>query len=283
MPSAYTTLLGLIQPATGELNGVWGTAINAQQTQLVEDSLAGYATTSVTSADWTLSTTGGGITNQARMGILIATGTPGVTRFIYAPKLSKTYVVVNDTNAPITIKGGPTTPTTGVTIPVGQAYFVVWDTVIGDFVLAGGASGSGGGAVGGGTDAAMYENDVLLTQDYTLGQAALVGCTISIAAPAVITQVAHGYVAGQPVRFSTTGTLPTGIDAVTAYYVLATGLTTGAFQISATDAGAVVNTSGTQSGVQSVGKIKNAESAGPISILTGKTVTVPSGSTWVVN
>lgn len=283
MPSAYTSLLGLVQPATGELNGVWGATINAQQTQLVEDAVAGYTTTDVTATDWTLTTTGGGATNQARMSILVATGTPGVARIIYAPKLSKTYVVVNSTDAPLTIKGGPTSPTTGVTVPAGLAYFVAWDTVGGDFVLAGGASNtSGGGATGGGTDAAFYENDVLITEDYTVGQGALIGCTISIAAPAVITQAAHGYVAGQPVRFQTTGALPTGLSTTLPYYVLATGLTTSTFQVSLTDGGAVINTSGTQSGVQSVGKVKNAETAGPVTILTGKTVTVPSGSTWTV-
>lgn len=283
MPSAYTTLLGLIQPATGELNGVWGAAINSQQTQLVEDSVAGYTTTDVTSADWTLTTTGGGAANQARMAILVATGTPGVTRNIFAPKLSKTYVVVNSTDAPLVIKGGPTTPTTGVTVPTGLSYFVAWDTVAGDFVLAGGASSaSGGGATGGGTDAAFYENDVLVTQDYTIGEGALVGCTISIASPGVVTQVAHGYVAGQLVRFETTGALPTGLSTTLAYYVLSTGLTADTFRVSLTDGGAVINTSGSQSGVQSVGKVKNSTSAGPISILTGKTVTVPTGATWTV-
>jgi hypothetical protein len=65
MPSSYTNLLGLVLPTTGELNGTWGGVINAQQTQLVEDSVAGYATANVTSGDWTLSTTGGGATRPA--------------------------------------------------------------------------------------------------------------------------------------------------------------------------------------------------------------------------
>lgn len=75
--------------------------------------------------------------------------------------------------------------------------------------------------------------------------------TISIATPAVISWTAHGFSAGQRVQFTTTGSLPTGITASTTYFVLASGLTANAFQISATDGGAAINTTGSQSGVHS--------------------------------
>lgn len=142
MPSSYTNLLGLVLPTTGELNGTWGAVVNANQTQFVEDAVAGYATASVAGGDWTLTTTGGGIANEARMSTLIATGSPGVPRSIFAPKLSKTYTVINKTNAVVTIKGGPGTPTTGVAVAVGTASVVVWDTVTGDFIMAGAPAGS---------------------------------------------------------------------------------------------------------------------------------------------
>jgi hypothetical protein len=77
-------------------------------------------------------------------------------------------------------------------------------------------------------------------------------CTISIATPAVVTLATHGWSANQAIRFATTGALPTGITAGPTYYVSATGLAAGAFQISLTPGGASVATSGTQSGVQSV-------------------------------
>jgi microcystin-dependent protein len=77
-------------------------------------------------------------------------------------------------------------------------------------------------------------------------------CTISIATPAVITLATHGFAANQQVVFTTTGALPTGITAGTVYYVMSTGLTAGAFQISGTSGGAAINTSGTQSGTQQV-------------------------------
>ncbi|WP_394065423.1 hypothetical protein [Alcaligenes sp. WGS1538] len=58
--------------------------------------------------------------------------------------------------------------------------------------------------------------------------------TISVGEPAVVTWNSHGLVAGQPVVFSTTGSLPTGLSAGTVYYVIATGLTANSFSVGAT-------------------------------------------------
>ncbi len=82
-----------------------------------------------------------------------------------------------------------------------------------------------------------------------------VNVTITIATPAVFTSTGHGLYAGQPIRFYTTGALPTGLTADTNYYVSATSLTTDTFKVATTYANAiagtpVVNTSGSQSGVQ---------------------------------
>jgi hypothetical protein len=73
--------------------------------------------------------------------------------------------------------------------------------------------------------------------------------TVTIASPAVFTKVAHGLRVGDPVTFTTTGALPTGLSAGTTYYVIAAGLTADAFEVSTTLGGSAVNTSGTQSGV----------------------------------
>ena len=72
--------------------------------------------------------------------------------------------------------------------------------------------------------------------------------TITIASPAVVTSTVL-YNEGAAIKFSTTGALPTGITAGTTYYVYkASGLT---FNL-ITAAGSVVNTSGTQSGTQTI-------------------------------
>ena len=168
MPSSYTTLLGLVQPVTGELTNTWGTTVNSQLTQLVEDAIAQYSTASVTSGDWTLTTTAGGAQNQARTAILIATGAPGTTRYIYAPQLSKTYVVINNCSdqSSVWIRGGTSSSyTTGVEIEALGSALVAWDSTASDFVKI---AGGGGGAAGTGNNQVFFQNDLTVTGSYTI-------------------------------------------------------------------------------------------------------------------
>jgi hypothetical protein len=167
VPSAYTPLLGLVLPVTGELDGTWGTTVNTQLTTNTEDAIAGYSTADVTSGNWTLTTTGGGASNEARTAILLVTGAPATTRNIYAPKSSKTYVVVNNCTdqSSVYLKGGPTSPTTGVEIEAGGSALCAWDNGEGDFVKV---AGGGGGASGGGSDQIFFENDQTVTANYTI-------------------------------------------------------------------------------------------------------------------
>ncbi|WP_442596299.1 hypothetical protein ACSBPU_05570 [Parapusillimonas sp. JC17] len=72
--------------------------------------------------------------------------------------------------------------------------------------------------------------------------------TISVAEPGVVTWQGHGLVAGQPVVFASTGTLPTGLTAGTVYYVIAAGLTSDAFSVAATPGGAGIATTAAGSG-----------------------------------
>lgn len=73
--------------------------------------------------------------------------------------------------------------------------------------------------------------------------------TISIGSPTQITQSQHEHiVSGEAVKFSTTGSLPTGININTTYYTLATQ-NASVFNIYETSPNTLINTSGTQSGV----------------------------------
>jgi hypothetical protein len=138
MTTAYTTLLGLALPVQGELTGTWGTEVNNSITQLLDDAIAGTATASVTSGDWTLNDDGSGAPNQARCAILIATGTPGVPRNIIAPARSKGYFVVNQSDAAVVLKGASTT---GISVPTNKSALVVWNGS--DFVTAVSPSSNG--------------------------------------------------------------------------------------------------------------------------------------------
>lgn len=129
MTTQYTSILGLALPVTGELSGTWGDVVNDSITQLVEDSIANFATASVTSGDWTLTTTGSGATNQARMMILRVTGTPGVSRNVIAPNKSKMYIVFNGSDANVVLKASAST---GTTIPPNSSAVCAWNGT--DFV-----------------------------------------------------------------------------------------------------------------------------------------------------
>jgi hypothetical protein len=78
--------------------------------------------------------------------------------------------------------------------------------------------------------------------------------TITIATPAVVTRNAHGLINGDKVYFTTTGALPTGLLAgtVTTNNYFVRNVTENTFNLSSTLTGALINTSGTQSGVHTL-------------------------------
>ena len=170
MPTTYTSLLGFALPATGELAGTWGTTVNDSITQLVEDSVAGAATQSVAGGNWTLTTTGSGAANQARSAILIPTGSPGVSRNIIAPSSSKAYVVINQSDAAVVLKGSATT---GTTIAAGAKALCAWNGS--DFVTI---------AIQGG-DVEATQVDILAQGDLRLQDAAG-GQYVALQAPSTV-------------------------------------------------------------------------------------------------
>lgn len=161
MTTAYTSLLGLALPVTGELSGTWGDTVNNSITSLLDSAISGTTTISA-DADITLTTTTGAA-NEAREAIILWTAGGTTTRNITAPAQSKTYVVINKTSSTQSIVLRGAGPTTGVTIVAGSTAVCAWDGV--DFVKI---SGSGGGATGGGTNQIFYENDLTVTTDYTI-------------------------------------------------------------------------------------------------------------------
>lgn len=70
--------------------------------------------------------------------------------------------------------------------------------------------------------------------------------TITIASPATVTATGHGLANGKRVQFTTSGALPSGILANTTYFVI--NAATDTFNLSATQGGSAIATSGGQSG-----------------------------------
>jgi hypothetical protein len=121
MATAYTSLLGLALPVTGELSGTWGDTVNDSITSLLDSAVAG---TQTLTADTTLTTTAGA-SNQSRQAILLCSpASANIT--ITAPAHSKAYVVIN-TSATYTVTIRGVGPTTGVTLAVSETSLVAWN------------------------------------------------------------------------------------------------------------------------------------------------------------
>jgi hypothetical protein len=145
---AKTSLIGLTLPATGTLSGQWGDTVNNAISQIVDVAVAGTQTITV-DTDIDLAVTEGtyastGLTaNSSQYAVLLCTGARTAARNINTPKQSKTYVVINDTTGgfAVTVRGGPTSPTTGVSVAAGTRAILAWNGS--DFVNVGGGSAAG--------------------------------------------------------------------------------------------------------------------------------------------
>lgn len=132
MTTAYTPILKLALPVTGELSGTWGTVVNDNITSMVEQAVAGLATIST----WTASpgnahtlTTADGTSSESRCAMLVlATGSGGSALTgageVICPAASKMYVVKNGTSYAVTLK---TSSGTGIAIPAGETAFLFCD------------------------------------------------------------------------------------------------------------------------------------------------------------
>jgi len=207
MTTAYTSLLGLALPVTGELSGTWGDTVNTAITSLLDTAIAG--TTSITTdADITLSTTTGA-SNQARQAIILwnpASGT--VTRNITAPAQSKMYVVINASGGTQSIVIRGVGPTTGVTIAKGESATVAWNGS--DFVKV---SSSGG---------ALTLTDLTVTGNTILGDAAAdtltVNATSTFASPVSFQNLVRLPSTGRSAAAALTVTAPAFLYGVASTY-----------------------------------------------------------------
>jgi hypothetical protein len=125
MTTAYTSLLGLALPVTGELSGTWGSVVNDSITSLLDTSVAG--TTNVSADSNVTLTTTTGASNQARQAILLFSGARTAIRTVTAPAQSKIYTVINATTGGFAVQLVGAGPTTGVTIANGARTVVAWN------------------------------------------------------------------------------------------------------------------------------------------------------------
>ena len=284
----YTSNLGLALPTTGDLAGLWGYTVNDSITSLLDSAVAGTTTLSA-DADTTLTTTDGAA-NQARAAVINWTATGTVTRNINAPKHSKVYVVFNNTGSTqsIVIRGGPTSPTTGVTIVAGDQAMVAWNGS--DFEKVGGGNPAGSNtqiqfnnAGNFGAAAGLTWNGTTLTATNLSAQSlSLTTTPLAIASGgtnsnATPTLGGVGYGTGTAHAYTASGLEG---KVLTAHGAAAPTWEDAPNPAKANGALLVNTTTVSESYVLPAGS--NAFSVGPITIADTYTVTVSSGQRWVV-
>jgi hypothetical protein len=119
MPTSFSTNLALALPATGELSGTWGTTVNSNITNMLDEAL-GYQAFTATGGSDTL-TIPDGTTGVARSIYIQLNGTGGGTVNVPTAK-TKMYFVFNNTSSAITFK---VTSQTGVSIPAAAKIALV--------------------------------------------------------------------------------------------------------------------------------------------------------------
>lgn len=109
MADAFTTRLRLEKPEVNANDGTWGTELNDNMIDMVDEAVAGVVSVSLTAGNVTLSTNNG-TADQARNPVIILTGTPGATRTVTFPNVEGNHWVKNESDSTATLdaSGGTT-------------------------------------------------------------------------------------------------------------------------------------------------------------------------------
>jgi hypothetical protein len=134
MSSTYSPDLRIELIGTGDQAGVWGATTNNNLADVIEQSVAGYISVAVASANPALTYINGGTSvaadNQSVHASLALTTSTGANFAVYAPPASKQYTIYNASSYVATIYnstviGNTTAAGTGVAIPAGKTM-TVW-------------------------------------------------------------------------------------------------------------------------------------------------------------
>jgi hypothetical protein len=136
MSSSYSSSLRIELIGSGDQAGTWGTTTDNNLAYLLDSAVAGYQTVSVTSASQALTYLNGATSsaalNQSIYALLRFTTTVGATFAVYAPPVSKMYIIYNNSGYSMTLYnstviGNTTAAGTGLTIPDGAKYVAFSD------------------------------------------------------------------------------------------------------------------------------------------------------------
>ena len=119
--STYSTTLRLELIGAGQQDGTWGDTTNTNLGDLIESAITNAVDITFANAEYTL-TAYNGLPDEARNAVLNLIGTNSGAQNLIAPAVQKTYIVVNNTGAAVTIK---TSGGSGVAVANGTTR-IVW-------------------------------------------------------------------------------------------------------------------------------------------------------------
>jgi len=260
MSSTYSPSLKLELIGNGDQSGTWGTTTNNNLGTLLEQAITGVQAITMSNTDYTLSNFNG-TSDEARNAVLVVSGTNSAIRKIVAPQgQNKTYIISNQTTGGYAITIGAPTGT-AVTIPSGITAQVYTDGA--DFYSSlSGAAGSfnvNGNLTVGGT--ATITGEIFGAISNLYGGAANqipyqsgTSTTTFINAPTLtgtaLVYNGTGFVWSTVASAVASGAIYENTQNITQTYTMTTG--------------------------------NNGESVGPITVASGVSVTIPSGSRWVI-
>ena len=134
MSSTYSSSLRAELIGSGDQAGAWGSTTNGNLSNVFDVAIAGYQTVSVTTSSQVLTYLNGPTTtaglNQSIYAMLRFTTTTGAAFNVYAPPVSKQYIIWNNSGYSMviynsTVIGNTTAAGTGVTVTNG-AKVMVW-------------------------------------------------------------------------------------------------------------------------------------------------------------
>jgi hypothetical protein len=314
MASTYSSLKFEII-GTGEQEGIWGNTTNVNLGTAVEQAITGSGDVTFASADVTLTLTNTNAAQIARNLRLVCVGVSDGARQLIVPAIEKQYIVQNSLDDTVTIKNSTGT---GVAIPSGKTMtvfnngtnIVEVNTYATNFAIGGtfsatgnlsalnistaNVTATGAGAFTGNVSAANFSTagNSAVTGNSNVGGILTVTGNAAVGGNLTVTgsgafnatsalKIPVGTTAQQPtpvtgqIRYNTTNNQYEGYFA-SSWGQLGGGATGGAGnQVFVLNDQTVTEDYTVPSG-------KNASSAGPITIATGVTVDVATGSTWVI-
>ena len=250
--STYSPSLRIQLITTGDQAGVWGETTNTNLGTLIESAIAGYTSISVTTANQAL-TTYDGLPDESRNMVLALTTTTTAAFAVYAPPAEKLYVIYNASSYTATIYN--------------------WDSTVypGTLRPASGGTAAGVSIPAGRTVAVWSDGTNFALQNTNLET----GPTGSLITPAgTVAQRDASPLPGY-FRFNTDTDSWEGYDG-TVWKAVGGGATGGGSDEIFVENGQNVTVNYT------IPATRNAMSTGPITVDSGVTVTVSSGSRWVV-